>query len=1513
MRLQRASIRSLQEKAIVCPRNDIADLINTRILSAVEGRSKIYLSNGEAIPLGGDTSETKMLYPVKYINTMNFLGIPPRELELIEELVTRDSPKTSETTIASLGVEKCNRVLESKAPDQEGVYDYEDHDQLDQPTHRDSPKTSETTIASLGVEKCNRVLESKAPDQEGVYDYEDHDQLDQPTHRVSSEVRSSRAPSDAKRNSGHNRKKLVFQIHFASGTRRVAVAPQSPDYIPGPEEPQTPPAPQDEDEHEPMFIQTYDPDFLPEPIYPEYIPIEDEHILPAEEQPLPPVVTAESPGDNADDEDEDEEEEHLAPADSAVVIPTDELFSPPEGTKPAAISFPPEAEVERLLVMPTPSPSPSPLTSLSPPSTGEHLARCTAPTTLPSPPLPPPLHMPPPIDPRCTAPTTLPSPPLPPPLHMPPPINRRDDIPEIEMPPRKRLCLSTLGSRYEVGESSTARPTGGQGIDYGFVSTLDAKARRRGIREVGYVGQPTYGGQDSTPGDHTDCGGRGICCTRGLGSLDRIKASDSPGAALCIRVSAPDTPDTATAAEYSHSDTTPVASSTDGRDAPSDGRHETRDRKHAGRVVSTTNVQTARPCYYADFMKCQPLNFKGTEGVVGITRWIEKMESVFQISGCAIKNQVKFATYTLLDASLTWWNSQIRSLGPDAYSITWEVKENNVSAYTERFQELTLICTKFVVDETEKIDKYVSGLPDNIYESVKALKPKTLDETIELANDLMDQKLLTYAERQSNNQRKVDESFRNNHGHQQQAPKRQNVTRVYNMGTGEKKSALQRDCPKLKNKDGEKGNAPGWVESRLTVISCLKAQEYMAKGCQIFLAQISAKKEEDKSEGKQLKDVTVVRDYPEVFSKDFPGLPPARPVEFQIDLIPGAAPVARAPYRLALSEMKELSKQLQELSEKGFIRPSSSPWGASVLKANVVADALIRKERIEPLRVRALVITIDLNLPKQILEAQIEALKPENLEKEDVGGMTRRDIPKEKLEPHVDGTLCLNGRSWLPCYGDLRSVIMHESHKLKYSIHPGSDKMYQDMKKAEVGEAQLTGPKLIQETMKMIVLIKQRIQAAQDRQKSYANLKRKPMEFEVGDRVMLKEIKRLKRSRIPLVRFVGTIGEVLSSLGNVKIHSERNTHISSQTGLRRPRQGKVVKEAKSAQQHVLLPLWSTGSKDPQHTDADAAFDVKENESEVHVSPSSSDTPKKHDEKAKREAKGKSPVDFTPVTAVGPNSPNSTNSFSAAGLSNTAVSPNFEIGGKYLFVDPSQYPDDPNMLALEDIIYSDDEDDVGAEADFSNLKTSITTRSMARMVKEQGGLTQINDEDFHTCMLACFLSQDEPKRVHQVLKDPSWIEAMQEKLLQFKMQKGHTQEEGIDYEEVFTPVARIEAIRLFLAYASFMGFMVYQMDVKSAFLYGTTEEEVYVYQPPGFENPNHPDKVYKVVKALYGLHQAPRAWYETLANYLLENGFQKGQIDQTLFIKKQKDDILLVQSVYHLVDREDNYDSSEMSS
>nr|GEX34895.1 hypothetical protein [Tanacetum cinerariifolium] len=646
---------------------------------------------------------------------------------------------------------------------------------------------------------------------------------------------------------------------------------------------------------------------MSEPIYPEYIPLEDEHILLAEEQPLPPVVspTAESLG---------------------ITVRLQ-----------AAISFPPEAEVERLLAVPTPSPSPP--ASLSPPSARERLARCTAPAALPSPPLPPPLHMPPPID-------------------------GRDDIPETEIPPRKRLCLSTLGSRYEVGESSTARPIEGRGIDYGFVSTLDAEARRRGIGEVGYGIRDTWiDPAETVPELAPITVGEDM-----IAQQENIQIVENE--AYVAREA------------WAHSI---------GLSQTVHSKLQTQQEQVYAYVFQLQTYQTQ--------LQLQSTLIQ-TQHQLHETRFQMQQTEIAELRETNRRRQAQMAE-TL--------RGEIKKLEIELWNL--KVKENNVSAYTKRFQELTLICTKCFADEAEKIDKYVSRLPDNIYGGVKASKPRTLDETIELDNDLMDQKLHTYADMQSNNKRKANESFRNNHGHQQQTPKRQNIARVYNMGTGERKpysgnlpkknganhkghgcfecgatGHFKRDCPKLKNTNGEKVNAPGWVyavrnakkrgnasrdsdsnvvmgtfllnnryasilfdtgadrsfistafsslidivptllgnsydveladvqipygnetltfrgnksnngrESRLTVISCSKAQEYMAKGCQIFLAHISAKKEEDKSVGKQLKDVPVIRDYPEVFPKDLPGLPPARPVEFRIDLIPGAATVSRAP------------------------------------------------------------------------------------------------------------------------------------------------------------------------------------------------------------------------------------------------------------------------------------------------------------------------------------------------------------------------------------------------------------------------------------------------------------------------------------------------------------------------------------------------------------------------------------------------------------------------------------------
>ncbi|GKB37683.1 putative reverse transcriptase domain-containing protein, partial [Tanacetum coccineum] len=1100
-------------------------------------------------------------------------------------------------------------------------------------------------------------------------------------------------------------------------------------------------------------------------------------------------------------------------------------------------------------------------------------------------------------------------------------------------------------------------------------------------------------------------------------------------------------------------------------------------------------MPVARECTFQDFLKCKPQNFSGTEGVVGLTRWFEKMETVFNISNCPSKYQVKYATCTLQDKVYCPRN-EIQKMETELWNLT--VKGNDLTAYTQRFQELILLCTRMVPDEEDKVERFVGGLPDNIQGNVIAAEPTKLQDAIRIANNLMDQKLKGYA-RSAENKRRLENNPRDNYG-LQPVFKRQNigghnVARAYTVGNNERKGYVgflpycnkcrlhheglctircgnykrcltrdctnvvapnthraavgnqpgvicyecgrprhfRKDCPKLKNqnrenqKRNESGNKTGgneatmktyaiggginpdsnvvtgtfllnncyasmlfdlgpdrsfvstifsalldvapstldtsyavelvdgriletnlvlrgctlgllghpfdidlmvielgsfdviigmdWLAkyhalivcdekvvhipygdevliiqgnnydggSKLNIISCTRTQKYIQKGCQVYLAQVTSKKAEDKSEEKRLEDVPIVREFPEVFPEDLPGLPPARQVEFQIDLVPGAAPIARAPYRLTPAEMQELSTQLQELSERGCIRPSSSPWGAPVLfdkkkdgsfrmcidyrelnkltvknryllsriddlfdqlqgsrvyskidlrsgyhqlrvceedisktafrtryghyefqvmpfgltnaptvfmdlmnqvckpyldrfvivfiddiliysksrkeheghlklilkllkeeelyanapilalpkgsenfvvycnashkglgavlmqrdkviayasrqlkvheknytthdlelgvvvkGEHVVADAL-SKERNKPLRVRALVMTIGLNLPKQILSAQSEAKKEENFINEDSHGMIN------KLEPRADGTLCLNKRSWIPCFGELRALIMHESHKSKYSIHPGSDKMYQDLRRlywwpnmkaeiatyvskcltcaklpktatgqdtiwvivdrltksahflpmqeddtlekltrqylkevvskhgvpvsiisdrdgkftshflkslnkalgtrldmstayhpetdgqsertiqtledmlracvldfrkgwdrhlplvefsynnsyhtsikaapfealygrkcrspicwAEVGDSQLTGPEIIHETTEKIVQIKSRIQAARDRQKSYADVRRKPLEFQVGDKVMLK-------------------------------------------------------------------------------------------------------------------------------------------------------------------------------------------------------------------------------------------------------------------------------------------------------------------------------------------------------------------------------------------------------------------------
>ncbi|GJW95552.1 putative reverse transcriptase domain-containing protein [Tanacetum coccineum] len=771
-----------------------------------------------------------------------------------------------------------------------------------------------------------------------------------------------------------------------------------------------------------------------------------------------------------------------------------------------------------------------------------------------------------------------------------------------------------------------------------------------------------------------------------------------------------------------------------------------------------------RECTYPDFVKCQPLNFKVTKGVAGLTRWIKKMETVFHISNCSLRYQVT-------------WNA-IQKMETKLWNLT--VKGNNLTAYNQRFQELTLLCTKMVPEEEDKIERYIGGLPHNIQGNVIATEPTRLQDAIRIANNLMDQKLKGYAnvaraytfgnnvERKAyagtlpycnkckmhhegpctvkcGNCKRVGQMTRDCKAAvattAQRAPvKNQTSVTCYEYGRQEH---YRSECPKLRNQNrrnkignktrnneakarayGIRGggasldsnvvtgtfllnNRYGFVlfdsgadrifvsttfyalldvipstldvsyvvelgdirisetnvilrgctlgllghpfnidlmpvelgsldviigmdwlakyhamivcdekivcipygdevliiegdgcnggsKSRLSIISCTKTQKYIQKGCQVYLTQVTAKKNYDKSKEKRLNDVPIVRDFPEVFLEDLPGLPPTRQVEFQIDLVPGTAPVARSPYRLSPSNMQELSTQLRELSDKGFIRPISLPWGAPVLfvkkkdgsfricidyrklnkltvknryplpRINDLFDQLqgsrvyskidlrsgyhqlkVREEDILKMAFRTryghyefqvmpfglinapankkehegyLKLILRLLKKKELFAkfskcefwlskmqflahvidsddihvdpAKIESIKdwasPKTptkihqfwglagyyrqfieglsavlMQREKVIAYASRQLKVHKknytthdLElgaVHILDQKDLNTRqhrwSWIRCFGDLRALIMHESHNSKYSIHPGSDKMYQDLNK----------------------------------------------------------------------------------------------------------------------------------------------------------------------------------------------------------------------------------------------------------------------------------------------------------------------------------------------------------------------------------------------------------------------------------------------------------------------------------
>ncbi|GJW59989.1 putative reverse transcriptase domain-containing protein [Tanacetum coccineum] len=739
-------------------------------------------------------------------------------------------------------------------------------------------------------------------------------------------------------------------------------APPSPDYVSGPEYP-------------PL------PEFVPEPVYPKFMPLEDD-VLPAEEQPLPAAVspTADSPGyvpesdpeeDPKEDDDEDSEED-------PVNYPTDrddEEEEEPSGDKADDEEDEDNEEEE------------------------EHPALADF--------VPPPIH-------RVTA----------------------------------RISHFLQIQRYTVEKSSSAlatRPTGGFRADYGFFATLDRETRRdldRGwlweviderrplILDHGEMmvmltllysmeerarlsrGLGTVVAQQSEivalrVADRTQQAQLGqVTALQGqLGPASSQQSRDTRSGLkwhqkeppeLTPLIPPPNTPTTSvTNAQLKAMIDQGVTDALAARDAD---RNTNGDDSHNSGTGVRRTERVARECTYPDFMKCQPLNFKGMEGVVELIQWFEKMEIV------TVGHDVAYAiTWTVLKKKMFdkyCPRVEIKKLEAELWNL--KVKGTDVIGYNQRFQELALLCVRMFPEESDKIERYVGGLPDMIHESVVASKPKTMQEAIEIATELIDKKIHTFTERQIENKRKQDD---NQQQQQQQPNKRQNTVRAYTAGSGKKKpyrgskplcakcnyhhegpcapkchkcnqvGHLARDCRSPTNtnaSNNQRGTRAGTnPDSNVVTGTFLLNNRYAsvlfdtgadrsfvstAFSSQIDITPSTLDHYYDVklADGRIIGFNAIIRgctlnflnhpfnidlipielgslDVIIVFPKDLSGLPPTRKVELQINLIPSDVHVARAPYRLAPSEMKELSDQLQELFDKGFIRPSSSPWGAPVL------------------------------------------------------------------------------------------------------------------------------------------------------------------------------------------------------------------------------------------------------------------------------------------------------------------------------------------------------------------------------------------------------------------------------------------------------------------------------------------------------------------------------------------------------------------------------------------------------
>ncbi|GJT78400.1 reverse transcriptase domain-containing protein [Tanacetum coccineum] len=339
------------------------------------------------------------------------------------------------------------------------------------------------------------------------------------------------------------------------------------------------------------------------------------------------------------------------------------------------------------------------------------------------------------------------------------------------------------------------------------------------------------------------------------------------------------------------------------------------------RNTNLTGTPVVKTGNYKEFISCQPFYLNGTEGAVGLIRWFERTESVFSRSRCAEESKVTFATGTLTDDALSWWNAYAQPMGIEqANRTTWTelkrlltnkycprteirkmeeelynliVKGNDLKPYVRRFQELTVLCPNMVPNNDKLLEAFIGGLPRSIEGNVTASKPQTLEEAINIAQRLMDQ-VTKHAPMQvsSDNKRKFDDrrTFNNN----SRSNYRNTNNRYNNRRQQNRRQEAGRAYAVTSSENGREKRA-SYKISVATKVQLQCPREEPPHDDKIGMLQTRP----ERSYG--------VKEFLDVFPEDLPGLPPVRQVEFQIDLIPGAAPVARTPYRLAPSEMQWVS------------------------------------------------------------------------------------------------------------------------------------------------------------------------------------------------------------------------------------------------------------------------------------------------------------------------------------------------------------------------------------------------------------------------------------------------------------------------------------------------------------------------------------------------------------------------------------------------------------------------------